>query len=84
VDEQTTQDDAADESSAQGVGVGEGTVLTGCMAQEKDTPPQQSDLLLHLPEINACFNQDSVEAIHASLKELDNEWSQAALKLMNG
>ena len=52
--------------------------------QEKDTPPQQSDLLLHLPEMNACFNQDSVEAIHASLKELDNEWSQATLKLMHG
>ncbi|KAL0044674.1 hypothetical protein WJX82_005007 [Trebouxia sp. C0006] len=52
--------------------------------EEKDTPPQQSDLLLHLPEMNACFNQDSVEAIHASLKELDNEWSEATLKLMSG
>lgn len=59
-------------------------LLTACTVQEKDTPPQQSDLLLHLPEMNACFNQDSVEAIHASLKELDNEWSQATLKLMNG
>lgn len=54
------------------------------LLQEKDTPPQQSDLLLHLPEMNACFNKDSLEAIHAALQELDNEWSQATLKLMNG
>ena len=52
--------------------------------QEKDVPPQQSDLLLHLPQMNACFNQDSVGAIHSSLKELNNDWSQATLKLLNG
>lgn len=46
--------------------------------------PQQSDLLLHLPEMNACFGQSMVEDIHASLKQLDNAWSQEALKLING
>ena len=34
--------------------------------------------------MNACFNQDSVEGVHAALRELDSEWSQATLKLMNG
>lgn len=52
--------------------------------QEKEAAPQQSDLLLHLPEMNACFGQSSVEDIHASLKQLDNDWSKEALKLMNG
>ena len=54
------------------------------MVQEKDTAPQQSNLLVHLPDTNACFNQDSVEAVHAALKELDTEWSKATLKLING
>ena len=53
-------------------------------SQEKEAAPQQSDLLLHLPEMNACFGQSSVEDIHASLKQLDNDWSKEALKLMNG
>lgn len=52
--------------------------------QEQDNAPQQSDLLLRLPEMNACFNKDSVEDIYTALKELDTEWSQATLKLMTG
>lgn len=52
--------------------------------QEKDTAPQQSNLLLRLPEMSACFNRDSVEDVYTALQELDTEWSQATLKLMHG
>ena len=54
------------------------------VVQEKQPSPKQSDLLLHLPEMNACFGQNSVEDIHASLKQLNNDWSKEALKLING
>ena len=59
-------------------------LLTHVTIQEQDNAPQQSDLLLRLPEMNACFNKDSVEDIYTALKELDTEWSQATLKLMTG
>ena len=52
--------------------------------QDQDSAPQQSDLLLRLPEMNACFNKDSIEDIYTALKELDSQWSQATLKLLNG
>lgn len=54
------------------------------MVQDQDSALQQSDLLLRLPEMSACFNKDSVEDIYSALKELDTEWSQATLKLLNG
>ena len=59
-------------------------LVTHVSMQEQDSAPQQSDLLLRLPEMNACFNQDSVEDIYTALKELDTEWSQATLKLLTG
>lgn len=52
--------------------------------QDQDDAPHQSDLLLRLPEMNACFNKDSVEDIYSALKELDTEWSHATLKLLHG
>lgn len=59
-------------------------LVTHVSLQEQASAPQQSDLLLRLPEMNACFNQDSVEDIYTALKELDTEWSQATLKLLTG
>ncbi|KAL3135650.1 hypothetical protein ABBQ38_006131 [Trebouxia sp. C0009 RCD-2024] len=55
-----------------------------CSLEEKDTAPQQSDLLLRLPEMSACFNKDSVEDVYAALQELGTDWSQATLKLLHG
>lgn len=52
--------------------------------QEKDTAPQQSDLLLRLPEMSACFNKDSVEDVYVALQELGTDWSQATLQLLHG
>ena len=58
--------------------------MTHVTVQDQDSAPQQSDLLLRLPEMNACFNKDSVEDVYTALKELDTEWGQATLKLLNG
>ena len=58
--------------------------MTRITMQDQDAAPQQSDLLLRLPEMNACFNQDSVEDIYTAVKELNTEWSKATLKLLNG
>lgn len=58
--------------------------MTCVTMQDQDSAPQQSDLLLRLPEMNACFNQDSVEDIYTALKELDTEWGEATLKLLKG
>ena len=58
-------------------------LLTLCM-QAKVQLPKQSETLLYLPDINAVFGLDSVEAIYEALQKRNDEWSQQTLQLLKG
>jgi 3-hydroxyisobutyryl-CoA hydrolase len=46
--------------------------------------PKQSETLLYLPDINAVFGLDNVEAIYEALQKRNDEWAQQTLKLLKG
>eukprot|EP00891_Asterochloris_glomerata_P008803 jgi/Astpho2/8803/Aster-05446 len=51
--------------------------------EAREQPPQQTDLLVQLPDINGVFAHDSVEQIHQALEERGDAWAQQTLKLMH-
>ena len=53
------------------------------LLQAREQPPQQTDLLVQLPDINDVFAHDAVEQIHQALEERGDAWAQQTLNLMH-